>query len=87
MAKLEITERDKVMLENLPKLIKSAKFELAGEVLIPAGHTLSYIGHLIKRMEDALAGKDEPKDVIESDKPSPEKNKKPKKSKPVKEKE
>ena len=54
MAKIEISERDKVMLENLPKLIKGAKFELNGDVLIPAGQTLSYVGQLIKKMEEAL---------------------------------
>ena len=54
MAKIEISERDKVMLENLPKLIKGVKFKLNGDVLIPAGQTLSYVGQLIKKMEEAL---------------------------------
>lgn len=54
MAKIEISERDKVMLENIPKLLKDAKFELTGELLIPAGQTLSYVGSLIKKMDEAL---------------------------------
>lgn len=88
MAKIEISQRDKVMLENLPKLLKNAKFELEGEILIPAGQTLSYVGQLIQKMEEALElekTKENIKAKKEAEKPQ-EVKAKPKRGRPAKKK-
>lgn len=68
--KMEITERDKIMLSNLPKIMKMGKFELTGDEIIAASQVFSYIGGLIKRVDESLAEK-----PVAKAEPSPEKPK------------
>lgn len=55
MAKIDVTERDKIMLSNVAKLLRMAKFELSGDEVVAAGQTFSYLGSLIKKVEEANA--------------------------------
>lgn len=54
MAKIEVTDRDKVMLTNLSKILKNAKYEVNGEELLITSQTFSYVGQLYKKVEEAL---------------------------------
>lgn len=68
MAKLDITQRDKVMLSNIPKLIKMGKFELTGDEVIAASQIFSYIGELLNRIDSSLAEKPKEEEKAQSPK-------------------
>lgn len=68
MAKIDVAERDILMLSNVAKLLKMAKFELSGDEVIVASQTFSYVGSLIKKVDEANKKPEEKKPVVE-DKP------------------
>lgn len=54
MAKIDVTERDKIMLSNIPKLFKMGKFELTGEEIIVTNQVFNYVGSLIKKIDESI---------------------------------
>lgn len=59
MAKVDITERDLLMLQNVPKILNRAKIELSGNEIIQCAQTLQYLGGLIALFEKNLQPKPE----------------------------
>jgi hypothetical protein len=91
MAKVDITERDLLMLQNVPKILNKAKIELSGNEVIQCAQTLQYLGGLIALFEKELqpkpqsplatAGSVEKAEPVQSEEKKPSKKRgRPKKS-------
>ena len=60
MAKIDVAERDKLMLANIAKLLKMAKFELSGDEVVIASQSFSYLGGLIRKVDESIVEENKP---------------------------
>lgn len=76
MAKIDVTDRDKIMLSNIPKLMKMGKFDLTGDEIVAASQVFTYIGTLINKINESIENEKKPKPIEAEQKiSSPEKPK------------